>query len=347
MDKYMTMKKKIWSLKETTKDGLELYVLHWVFPTTTNPWDSKSYWLFSPLQLTAIPSQQTYLPEDLKGKGEPSYSLEKALKEKEKRNSHRRVFSEGGEAGIPLLPERSRPSSSGPDSRSAVGERYADWEETLRQTSMDRRSSGGFLRRKIGGVRSRNHDWKIWKLFYWDGQKVDGRRKRSRGRIKCEKKKALLACLLACLPGGAQLASSKVREWCIRWLIHTYIAFGVLYLGANVGEFFFFFWRLQISTSYHPTRKIYKLSFFSFSFLWYDTKYLYIILGRFLSFFLYFPLCGGIKIYINTGYCKLLFQLLISYVVVNWFYDIIDISWSFLFTYISTCLSYHIQTHLI
>lgn len=114
----------------------------------------------SPLQLTALHFSQTYLPEDLKGKGEPSYSLEKALKEKEKRNSHRRVFSEGGEAGIPLLPERTRPSSSGPDSRSGggVGERYADWEGALRRTSLDRRDGGGFLRKKIGGLRSRNHD---------------------------------------------------------------------------------------------------------------------------------------------------------------------------------------------
>lgn len=38
-----------------------------------------------------------YLPEDLKGKGEPSFTLERALKD-QKNNQHRRVLSDGNSA---------------------------------------------------------------------------------------------------------------------------------------------------------------------------------------------------------------------------------------------------------
>jgi len=46
-----------------------------------------------------------YLPEDLKGKGEPSFSIEKALKDH--KHSHRRNVSEG--QGYEMQPQRRRP----------------------------------------------------------------------------------------------------------------------------------------------------------------------------------------------------------------------------------------------
>jgi len=45
-----------------------------------------------------LTSSQKYLPEDYKGKGEPSFSLERAIKKDESPNGHRRIFSEGNNA---------------------------------------------------------------------------------------------------------------------------------------------------------------------------------------------------------------------------------------------------------
>ncbi|KAG7005844.1 bifunctional dTDP-4-dehydrorhamnose 3,5-epimerase/dTDP-4-dehydrorhamnose reductase [Physcia stellaris] len=110
----------------------------------------------------------TYLPEDLKGKGEPSYSIEKALKE-HKRSSHRRVMSDGNEA-IEMTSPRSphtprstyrdsmdgnRPrSSDSPTSPTSTGQRYSDWENGLHRRSSGSRV-GGHIRKRFGSLRGR------------------------------------------------------------------------------------------------------------------------------------------------------------------------------------------------
>ncbi|KAL8671660.1 MAG: hypothetical protein Q9168_003840 [Polycauliona sp. 1 TL-2023] len=119
-----------------------------------------------------------YLPEDLKGKGEPSYSIEKALKEHKQHGAreHRRVMSEGQPAYemVPQTSNRQRTSGARPgmETRSssygnATGQqqqqqqRYSDWErERERERERPRRSSGGGaggggsgLRKRIDGLK--------------------------------------------------------------------------------------------------------------------------------------------------------------------------------------------------
>lgn len=100
-----------------------------------------------------------YLPSDLKGKGEPSYSLEKALKENQTDSaSHRRVFSEGTPAIELTNPRPRAASSSGFESHPvSQSQRYSEWERDLRRTSTGR-GSGGFLRRGIGSLRRRHNN---------------------------------------------------------------------------------------------------------------------------------------------------------------------------------------------
>ncbi|KAL8950742.1 MAG: hypothetical protein Q9222_003239 [Ikaeria aurantiellina] len=111
--------------------------------------------------------KQKYLPTDLKGKGEPSYSIEKALKEhKHGAQQHRRVMSEGQPA-YEMVPtsasasqRRRRPelqarSSSYGDGNTSTGmreQRYADWER-----ERPRSSEGGAkgLKKRIGSLRRR------------------------------------------------------------------------------------------------------------------------------------------------------------------------------------------------
>ncbi|KAL8729195.1 MAG: hypothetical protein Q9181_005093 [Wetmoreana brouardii] len=106
-----------------------------------------------------------YLPEDLKGKGEPSYSIEKALKEhKAGVREHRRVMSDGQPA-YEMAPttrstRRARPDlqarSSSYGSEQQQEQRYSEWE---REREEERpRSSGGVkgLRRRMGSLRVRD-----------------------------------------------------------------------------------------------------------------------------------------------------------------------------------------------
>ena len=89
---------------------------------------------------------QKYLPEDLKGKGEPSYSLDKALKE---HKAHSRNISEGnkninnGESGIEMVTHAAqrRPLSD--------GQSYAGWEGHVRRSS----SGAGKLRKRFGSLK--------------------------------------------------------------------------------------------------------------------------------------------------------------------------------------------------
>ncbi|KAL9077799.1 MAG: hypothetical protein Q9161_000171 [Pseudevernia consocians] len=88
-----------------------------------------------------------YLPEDLKGKGEPSYSLEKALKQ---HKPHSRHASEGNnviEMTTPA-PQR-RPMSVEGQSRPVTdGQKYAEWEQGGRRSP----SGAGKLRKRFGSL---------------------------------------------------------------------------------------------------------------------------------------------------------------------------------------------------
>ncbi|KAL9135948.1 MAG: hypothetical protein Q9175_002846 [Cornicularia normoerica] len=88
-----------------------------------------------------------YLPEDHKGKGEPSYSLEKALKQ---HKLHSRHASEGNSAIEMTTPAtQRRPISVEGQSRSVGdGQKYADWEQGVRRSS----SGAGNLRKRFGNL---------------------------------------------------------------------------------------------------------------------------------------------------------------------------------------------------
>lgn len=99
---------------------------------------------------------QEYHPDDLKGKGEPSYSLELALKQR-KRDGHRRVISDGNPAYE--MTTRARPSSSsGQDVGGSTGTPapYQDWQSDVRRRNTTGRSVGQGLKSKLGSLRRRN-----------------------------------------------------------------------------------------------------------------------------------------------------------------------------------------------
>ena len=117
---------------------------------------------FSPQTSSTIltQNQKKYLPGDLKGKGEPSYSIEKALKDhKEGARDHRRVMSEGQPA-YEMVPTANRRTTGRPglEARSSSygnantnperQQRYSDWER-----ERPRSSGGGGLRKRIGSLR--------------------------------------------------------------------------------------------------------------------------------------------------------------------------------------------------
>ncbi|KAL8716934.1 MAG: hypothetical protein Q9225_005772 [Loekoesia sp. 1 TL-2023] len=98
-----------------------------------------------------------YLPGDLKGKGEPSYSIEKALKDsKQGAREHRRVMSDGQPAYemVPTAPTRpdmqARSSSYGANHEQ---QRYSDWERERPRSSS---GPGKGLRKKIGSLRRKD-----------------------------------------------------------------------------------------------------------------------------------------------------------------------------------------------
>lgn len=95
---------------------------------------------------------QKYLPEDLKGKGEPSYSVEKALRD---HKSHGRNVSESGiEMATPA--EQRRPVSAetgpGPARPLSDGTGYAGWEQGVRRSE----SGAGKLRKRFGSLKIKN-----------------------------------------------------------------------------------------------------------------------------------------------------------------------------------------------
>ncbi|KAI9877584.1 MAG: hypothetical protein M1830_003513 [Pleopsidium flavum] len=94
-----------------------------------------------------------YLPEDLKGKGEPSYSLEKALKDQK---NHKRDISDG-HSGIEMT---SRPKSSdGGARRLSTGQSYSQWERDMRRSNTTGRRASGILRKRVGSLpKNKNND---------------------------------------------------------------------------------------------------------------------------------------------------------------------------------------------
>ncbi|KAL9126222.1 MAG: hypothetical protein Q9217_004702, partial [Psora testacea] len=106
----------------------------------------------------------SYHPDDHKGKGEPSYSIERALKSH--KASHKRNISEGNaHGGIEMMPSPTSPSRPGllhrPSSADDVGtgpvgegQRYSDWEGSLKRNE----SGAGKLRKRIGSLRIRHKD---------------------------------------------------------------------------------------------------------------------------------------------------------------------------------------------
>ena len=106
---------------------------------------------------------QKYLPADLKGKGEPSYSIEKALKE-HKHNTHRRIMSDG-ESGYEMQPQ-ARPTST--HLRSASGSRAelvtsgrttgntmnnAQYERSMQRSNTTGKKFGEGLKKRFGSLR--------------------------------------------------------------------------------------------------------------------------------------------------------------------------------------------------
>ncbi|KAI9668967.1 MAG: hypothetical protein M1829_005195 [Trizodia sp. TS-e1964] len=96
-----------------------------------------------------------YLPEDLKGKGEPSYSIEKALKEKERSlTGRRRGFSEGN-SSFELTSLRVAESSNGAVERRQHGppSSYKEWERQMSRSNSTGKKVGESLKRRFGSLR--------------------------------------------------------------------------------------------------------------------------------------------------------------------------------------------------
>ena len=99
---------------------------------------------------------QKYHPDDIKGKGEPSYSIEKALKDHKVQKRNAKVQ---GESGIELT---GRPrATSGTASEGVNEESYADWEAGVRRSnttgrrpSVRQRGVGSLRRRRDGDVQA-------------------------------------------------------------------------------------------------------------------------------------------------------------------------------------------------
>ncbi|TVY78386.1 hypothetical protein LSUE1_G006622, partial [Lachnellula suecica] len=103
-----------------------------------------------------------YHPDDLKGKGEPSYTIEKSLKD-HKHSSHRRVTSEGDnsyemqpQSRLQPRPTTSRQRSGnnadlgGP---SKTMQRYSDFEGDMRRSNSTGQRIGDGLKKRFGSLR--------------------------------------------------------------------------------------------------------------------------------------------------------------------------------------------------
>lgn len=91
-----------------------------------------------------------YHPDDIKGKGEPSYSIEKALKE------HKLDDSRSGENGIEMK-THGRSTSGSAGAIASTG--WENGETSLGRSgsgSMGKRLSGG-LKKRFGSLKKKNH----------------------------------------------------------------------------------------------------------------------------------------------------------------------------------------------
>ncbi|PMD61394.1 uncharacterized protein K444DRAFT_611646 [Hyaloscypha bicolor E] len=93
-----------------------------------------------------------YLPGDYKGKGEPSYSIEKSLKDQ--KSDHRRILSDGN--SYEMQPQN---GSSASRQRSASGSHpgnalnYSEFEGQVRRSNTTGRRVGEGLKRRFGSLR--------------------------------------------------------------------------------------------------------------------------------------------------------------------------------------------------
>ncbi|KAI9806917.1 MAG: hypothetical protein M1833_002575 [Piccolia ochrophora] len=97
-----------------------------------------------------------YHPDDIKGKGEPSYTIEKALKDH--KHSHRRVTSEG-EPSYEMRPTPRRASSADRGGAKASGVRmsYREWED-MRRNNTTGNGGESQLKKRFGSLRRRKVD---------------------------------------------------------------------------------------------------------------------------------------------------------------------------------------------
>lgn len=108
---------------------------------------------------------QKYHPNDLKGKGEPSFTVEKALKD-HKHNTHRRIMSDGDSGyelqvrSRPIDPRQRSASGSGADvanagtsssSAAKTAGNYADFESGMRRSNSHKIGEG--LKKRFGSIR--------------------------------------------------------------------------------------------------------------------------------------------------------------------------------------------------
>jgi hypothetical protein len=114
-----------------------------------------------PSSTSSTNGKQKYLPEDYKGKGEPSFSIEKALKDHED-NTHRRVLSDGNSAyemQTRAGPEASRQrSASGSNAGRGTAaafrmEGFGNGEGSVRRSHTTGRRVGEGLKKRFGSLR--------------------------------------------------------------------------------------------------------------------------------------------------------------------------------------------------
>jgi hypothetical protein len=95
---------------------------------------------------------QKYLPEDYKGKGEPSYSVEKALKDH--KSDHRRILSDGN--SFEMQPQNEPLSSrqrSASGSHPGKGLNSSEFDGQVRRSNTTGRRVGEGLKRRFGSLR--------------------------------------------------------------------------------------------------------------------------------------------------------------------------------------------------
>lgn len=97
--------------------------------------------------------KQTYLPDDLKGKGEPSFSLDKALKDHDKASRRHGANGQTFE-----LAERPRASSDSQKPIRNEYQSYSDWEEQCRRgkSSGHNHSMSEGMKRRVGSLRRKD-----------------------------------------------------------------------------------------------------------------------------------------------------------------------------------------------